>query len=99
MLSTPYATPWHPYPQPPYSAYFDTGCRTTVRREFQTFGGTSTSRALTASGAGGVSDVRALFVKLLLEDYPNMFDRIKARRVGKVLVDLNVALLKSFSNN
>ena len=28
---------------------------------------------------GGVSDVWVLFVKLLLEDYPNMFDRIEVR--------------------
>ena len=37
-------------------------------------------------------------MKLLLEDYPNMFDRIEVRRVGRVFVDLDVVLLKPFSN-
>ena len=47
----------------------------------------------------GVGDVWVLFVKLLLEDYPDMFNRIEVWRVGRVFVDLNVLLLRPFSNN
>ena len=49
--------------------------------------------------AGGVRDAWVLFVKLLLDDYPDVFDRIEVWRVGRVFVDLNVLLLKPFSNN
>ena len=47
--------------------------------------------------AGGVSDIWILFVKLLLEDYPNMFDGIEVQRVGRVFADLDVVLLKPLS--
>ena len=49
--------------------------------------------------AGGVSNIWVLFVELLLEDYPDMFDGIEVWRVGRVFVDLNVGLLKPFGNN
>ena len=47
-------------------------------REPQTFGRTSTS-SYSIGTAGGVSGVWVLFVKLLPEDYPNMFGRIEVR--------------------
>ena len=57
------------------------------------------SGSYSAGAAGGASDVLVLFVKLLLEDYPDMFDRIVVWRAGRVLVGLNVLLLKPFSNS
>ena len=47
--------------------------------------------------AGDVSDV-LLFVKLLLEDYPDI-DGIEVRRVRRMFVELNVVLLKPFGDN
>ena len=38
-------------------------------------------------------------MKLLLEDYLDMFDATEVRRVGRVFIDLNVVLFKLFSNN
>lgn len=38
-------------------------------------------------------------MKLLLEDYPNLFDRLEVLRVGRLFVGLNVLLLKPFSNS
>ena len=38
-------------------------------------------------------------MKLLLEDYQDLFDGIEVRRIGRVFIDLNVALLKPCSNN
>ena len=49
--------------------------------------------------AGGVRDVWVLFVELLLENYPNMFDRTGVWRVGRLFVDLNVVLLGPLRNN
>ena len=49
--------------------------------------------------AGSVIDVWALFVKLFLEDCPDLLDRIEVRRVGRVFIDLNIVLHKPFSKN
>ena len=62
-------------------------------------GGSYQSGSYSIRTTRDVSGIWMLFVKLLLEDYPDMFDGIELRRVGRVFIDLNVMLIKLFSNN